>query len=106
MICFERVGGSPNFVLLSCFILVVGKFGATEVARMPLARAACVAIVGPLLFLFCAGASGFGSEPFVAFQGNDKLRIDGDEFLCDLSVGLTSGTMKMDLRRQKANCFT
>ena len=69
-------------------MVVVGTFSATAVARMPLARAECVAIVGPLLFLFCAGASGFGSEPFVAFQGNDKLRIDGDEFLCELAVGL------------------
>ena len=88
LICFERGGGSPHFVLLGCFILVVGTFGATAVARMPLAGAACVAIVGTLLFVFCAGASKFGSEPFVAFQGNEKLRIDGGEFLCELAVGL------------------
>ena len=78
----------PNFFLLSCFILVVGTFGSTAVARMPLAGSACVTIVGPLLFLFCAGASEFGSEPFVAFQGNDKLQINGDKLLCELAVGL------------------
>ena len=67
---------------------MVGTFGATEVAQMPLAGAVCVAIVGALLFLFCAGASEFVSEPFVSFQGNDKLRIEGDEFLCELAVGI------------------
>ena len=51
-ICFERGGGSPHLVILVCFILVVGTFGATALARMPLARAACVAIVGALLFCF------------------------------------------------------
>ena len=81
-------GGSPYFVLLSCFILVVVTFGATAVARMPLAGSACVTIVGPLLFLFFAGASEFGSEPFVAFQGNEKLQIKGDKLLCELAVGL------------------
>ena len=88
LIYFDRGGGSPQFVILSCFILVVGTFGATEGARIPLAGDACVAIVGPLLFLFCVRASEFGSEPFVAFQGNDKLRIDGDEFLCELAVSI------------------
>ena len=43
---------------------------------------------GALIFLFCTGASEFGSESFVAFQVNDKLLIDGDEFLCELDVVL------------------
>ena len=88
LICFERGGGSPQFVILSCFILVVVTFGATEGARIPLAGDACVEIVGPIIFLFCIGASEFGSESFVAFQVNDKLLIDGDEFLCELDVVL------------------
>ena len=88
LIYFECGGGSLYFVILDCFILVVGTFGDTAVARMPLAVSACVAIVGPLLFLFCTGASEFGSESFVAFQVNDKLLIDGDEFLCELDVVL------------------
>ena len=67
---------------------MVGTLCATPVARMPLAGAACVAIVGPLIFLFCAGSSEFGGEPFVAFQGNNKLQIDDDEVLCELAVGL------------------
>ena len=67
---------------------MVGTFGATAVAQMPLAGATCVEIVGSLIFLFCSGASEFFSDPFVALQGNDKIRIDGDEFLCELAVGL------------------
>ena len=88
LIYFDRGGGSPQFGILSCFILVVGNFGTTAGARMTLAGAACVAIVGTLFVLFCAGNSEFDSDPFVAFQGNGKLLIDGDEFLCELAVGL------------------